>query len=309
MEDGDHLLVAVDQINYSMSESTIHLVPFKPKHVPYPNAMSFSDLALSRRLERAEGTASAQYAEARRRIFPDSGAEWIEVAGAYAVFDGINSPVTQSFGLGIFEDLSPSQLDVIEQFFSDHGAPVFHEVSPFAGVAALDLLCKRGYRPIELSNVLYRPVEPAASEGHSPISVRVISPEETQLWTNVSARGWAHEHPELHDFLLQVGAISAARDQSLCFLAELDGKPGAAGMLCLHQGVALFAGSATVPELRHRGLQTALLHERMRYAFEQGCDLAMMVAQPGTESQRNAERKGFRIAYTRTKWHLPSPVL
>lgn len=93
------------------------------------------------------------------------------------------------------------------------------------------------------------------------------------------------------------------------FLAELDGKPGAAGVLCVHQGVALFGGSATIPELRHRGLQTALLHERMRYAFEQGCDLAMMVAQPGTESQRNAERKGFRIAYTRTKWHLPSPAL
>ena len=271
--------------------------------------MSFSDLALSRRLERAEGTASAQYAEARRRLFPDSGAEWIEVAGAYAIFDGIDSPITQTFGLGIFEDLGPDQLDVIEQFFSDHGAPVFHEVSPFAGVAALDLLCKRGYRPIELSSVLFRLVQPTVSEHPSAITVRIIDSEETQLWTDVSARGWAHEHPELREFLLEVGAISAARDQSLCFLAELDGKPGAAGVLCLHQGVALFAGSATVPELRRRGLQTALLHERMRYAFEQGCDLAMMVAQPGTESQRNAERKGFRIAYTRTKWHLPSPAL
>jgi hypothetical protein len=30
----------------------------------------------------------------------------------------------------------------------------------------------------------------------------------------------------------------------------------------------------------------------------------MMVAWPGTESQRNAERHGFRIAYTRTKWQL-----
>jgi hypothetical protein len=30
----------------------------------------------------------------------------------------------------------------------------------------------------------------------------------------------------------------------------------------------------------------------------------MMVAAAGGESQRNAERKGFRIAYTRTKWQL-----
>jgi hypothetical protein len=44
----------------------------------------------------------------------------------------------------------------------------------------------------------------------------------------------------------------------------------------------------------------------MRYAFDHGCDLAMMVVVPGSDSQRNAERKGFRIAYTRTKWQLCS---
>jgi GNAT superfamily N-acetyltransferase len=146
---------------------------------------------------------------------------------------------------------------------------------------------------------------PAEKQSH--IRVRVIGPEEAQLWTDVSARGWAHEHPELLDFLLQLGPISTAREQSLCFLAELDDKPGAAGVLCLHQGVALFGSSATVPELRGRGLQTALLDERMRYAFDHGCDLAMMAALPGSDSQRNAERQGFRIAYTRTKWRLYSP--
>ena len=274
----------------------------------YHIAMPFSDLALSRRLERAEGHASAQYAEARRRLFPDSGAEWAECAGAYAVFDGVDSPITQSFGLGIFAELSPAVLDKIERFFLDHKAPVLHEVSPLAGVAAMDLLCTRNYRPIELSNVLYRPVEPSTTDHPSHVSVRVIGPQEAQLWTDISARGWAHEHPELLDFLVHLGAVSAAREQSLCFLAELDDKPGAAGVLCLHQGVALFGGSATVPELRRRGLQTALLHERMRYAFDHGCDLAMMVAQPGSDSQRNAERKGFCIAYTRTKWRLCSPV-
>ena len=29
---------------------------------------------------------------------------------------------------------------------------------------------------------------------------------------------------------------------------------------------------------------------------------------PGSESHRNAERRGFRIAYTRIKWHLPDPA-
>jgi GNAT superfamily N-acetyltransferase len=265
--------------------------------------MLFSDLELSRRLERAEGHACAGFAKARNRLFPESGAAWMECAGAVAVFDGVDSPVTQSFGLGIFEKLSPATLDVMERFFLDRGAPVFHEVSPLAGVSALDLLCVRGYRPVEISSVLYRPVEKRAP-AHVGITVRVIGPEEAPLWADISARGWAHEHPELLPFLVQLGAIAAARKDSPCFLAELDGKPGAAGVLSIHEGVALFAGSSTIPELRRRGLQAALLEERMRYAFDHGCDLAMMVAGAATNSQRNAERKGFRIAYTRTKWRL-----
>lgn len=268
--------------------------------------MLFSDLSLSRRLERAEGHASAQFAEARHRLFPGSGAEWIESAGAYAVFDGVDSPVTQTFGLGIFEQTTPAALDAIESFFRDHGAPVFHEVSPFAGVSTFDLLSRRNYRPIEISNVLCMPVERPTTDLPPDTRVRVIGRDEEQLWTDISMRGWAHEHPELRDFLLEIGTISSAREQSPCFLAEVDGKPGAAGVLCLHEGVALFGGSATVPELRRRGLQTALLYERMRYAVDHGCDLAMIAVQPGSDSQRNAERKGFRIAYTRTKWKLYS---
>ena len=34
----------------------------------------------------------------------------------------------------------------------------------------------------------------------------------------------------------------------------------------------------------------------------------MIVAQPGSGSQRNAERNGFRIAYTRTKWRLVDEI-
>ena len=118
--------------------------------------MPFSDLALSRRLERAEGHASAQFAIARRRLFPASDSEWREYFGTYAVFDGIDSPITQTFGLGLFQELTAASLDVIERFFLDRGAPVLHEVSPLAGVAALDLLCARNYRPVEISSVLYR---------------------------------------------------------------------------------------------------------------------------------------------------------
>jgi GNAT superfamily N-acetyltransferase len=266
--------------------------------------MLFSDLGLARRLERAEGRACAGFAGAQRELHPDSGAEWIECAGALAVFNGVDSPVTQSFGLGLFEELTPASLNQIERFFFDRSTPAVHEVSPLVGVAAMDLLCTRNYKPVEISSVLYRSVEMPADEAPGNVRARVIGENERDRWADISARGWSSEYPEMLDTIRAFGAIAAARPDSACFLAELDGVPGAAGVLSLDDGVALFGGSATVPELRRRGLQSALLHERMRYASGQGCDLAMIVAAAGSESQRNAERKGFRIAYTRTKWQL-----
>ncbi len=63
----------------------------------------FSDLHLSRRLERAEAQGNLEFVEARASVEPESGARWTEVAGCYAMFDGVESPLTQTFGLGLFE--------------------------------------------------------------------------------------------------------------------------------------------------------------------------------------------------------------
>lgn len=271
--------------------------------------MVFADLGLARRLERAEGFACAQFASARRKFFPEGGSAWMMRAGTDVVFDGVDGPTTQTFGLGLFEELTPELLDEIEGFFFERGTAAVHEVCPLAGVRALDLLCARGYRPCEVSNVLYRSVEAPPVEGRESaagdgIQVRVIEEDEAELWGAVSARGWTHEHPELEEFVREMGTLCVAREASPCFLAEIGGVAGAAGGLTLREGVALFGGAATVPEMRRRGLQGALLRERMRFAAEAGCDLAMMVAEAGSNSQRNAERIGFRVAYTRVKWRL-----
>lgn len=266
--------------------------------------MIFADAALARRLEAAEGYACAQFAEARKRLSAECSSVWMKLAGATVVFDGVDAPTTQTFGLGLYEELTPHDLEEIERFFLERGAEVMHEVCPFSGAATLDLLCARGYRPFEISNVMYRSVDPGSDSLPGDIQVRIVDQGEAQLWSDISARGWTHDHPEFEEFVREMGAVCVAREQSPCFLAEIDGKAGAAGTLILHGGVALFGGAATVPELRRRGLQAALLQARMHYAVEHGCDLAMMVAEAGSNSQRNAERKGFRVAYTRLKWKL-----
>jgi len=98
--------------------------------------------------------------------------------------------------------------------------------------------------------------------------------------------------------------LERAEATSSARFVELRGRPIATAALAIHDGVAHFAGASTIPEGRRQGAQLALLDARMRYAAQRGCDLALMGAAPGCGSQRNAERHGFRIAYTRIKWRL-----
>jgi hypothetical protein len=90
----------------------------------------FADLTLSRRLERAEALANARIVEARARLFPDSGSTWIEVAGARAMYDGASAPSTQTFGLGLSQPATDADLDAIEAFYTERGAPVFSRGEP-----------------------------------------------------------------------------------------------------------------------------------------------------------------------------------
>jgi len=267
----------------------------------------FSDLDLARRLEKAEARANAEFVETRARLFPDIGAEWIEVAGAYAMFDGATSLLTQTFGLGLFQEITNVEMDALESFFRERGAPVFHEVSPLASEKLLPLLGERGYRPVELTSVMFRPVSRDAGDlpapGNDQISVRVIGEDEHELWARTAARGWS-EFTEFADQIYELSVVGAQRESGRSFLAELEGQPIATGAMSICEGVALLAGASTVPEGRRRGAQLALLASRLGFAIEQGCDIAMMCAQPGSASQRNAERHGFRIAYTRIKWRL-----
>ena len=267
--------------------------------------MIYSDIELSRKLERTEARANADFVETRARLQPESGAAWIEVGGAYAMFDGVESPLTQTFGLGIFEEATPQHLERLEAFFTERGAPVFHEVSPMTDPSLLTLLSERGYRPIELTSVMYRELGGETPVKRNPeITTRVVDDAEADVWAETAAAGWAAEFEGLGEFMLALGKITSRTKSSKPFLAEFEGKPIAAGGFGIYDDVCILAGASTVPEFRNRGAQNALLAARLRYAAEQGCQLAIMGAAPGSQSQQNAQKNGFNIAYTRIKWQL-----
>ena len=268
----------------------------------------FADIKLARRLERTEAQGNIDFIDARTEAFPDYGAKWTEVAGTFAMFDGPGSPLTQTFGLGMFQPITAEELDTVEEFFFSRGAEVFHEVCPLADPSTFTLLNERRYHPVEFSNVLYRPISPDLRlhvRFKGAIKIRVLEKNESELWARTAFDGW-REFTEVADFMRDLGQVTA-RSRATSFLAELESDPIGTGALTIAGDVALLAGASTVPAARRQGVQLALLETRLRYAAQQGCTVAMMVALPGSGSQRNAERHGFRIAYTRTKWHLSRP--
>lgn len=207
-------------------------------------------------------------------------------------------------GLSLARRLERAEACANAAFFAERGADVVHEVAPLAGPAVLALLASRGYVPIEHTTVMHRPLTRASLAGPSTpsaLATRRIGHEELDAWAETSVQGWG-ESPELAAFMREFGTITGRSRGVSCFVAELESRMVATGALAMHGGVALLAGASTIPAFRGRGAQTALLEARLAYAAGHGCDLAMMGAAPGSTSQTNAERQGFRIAYTRLKW-------
>lgn len=262
----------------------------------------FADAPLARRLETTEGYGNAAFIDAQARREPYSGAIRTTIAGTLVMFAGVGSPITQTFCLGMHERPSEKDFSTIERFFTSRGSPVFHEVCPHAGADLYATLAGRGYKPIELSNVMYQPIDASTVLTVNPrLRVRPVEASEADWYGTVAARGWS-EMPEVLSFIQ--GFARSSVEVATCFVAELEGQAIATAALFMHEHVALLAGASTVPEGRRNGAQLALLDARLRLAVARGCDLAMMVAAPGSASQRNAERNGFRVAYTRTKWQL-----
>lgn len=264
-----------------------------------------TDRALARRLERCEGHANAAFVETRARLEPESGACMRAIGDALAMFDGVGSPITQTFGLGLDGAPEAPVLDALEDFFFSRGADVNHETSPLADASLPALLQDRGYRAIEYTSVLVASPASLVVDRVAPgVVARPIRGDEVDRWAATSGAGWG-ETPELAGFIEGFGRVGAQAPNSVPFIAEIDGEAAGAAMMSITDGVALLAGASTIPAFRRRGVQAALLAARIAHAQAAGCELVMMGAAPGSTSQCNAERRGLRMAYTRVKWHRP----
>jgi GNAT superfamily N-acetyltransferase len=255
------------------------------------DAMTFRDAALARRLEAAEA------ANAKGCTAWPPGSAVLDVGGGCAIFVGAGSPLSQAVGIGLNGPVGAPDLDQLAEFFHSRGAPVSIDLCPLADPGLLPALGTRGYRPTEFSNVLVKRL--AAAEIVLTPRVRRALAGERDLWSHTVGSGFFDQH-ELTGEEMDVGRAIFGMPGAMCWLAVAEtGEPAGGGALAVRDGLATLFADSTIPLFRRGGLHYELIAARLNEAMARGCDLATAGTQPGSASQRNYERMGFEVVYTR----------
>jgi ribosomal protein S18 acetylase RimI-like enzyme len=263
--------------------------------------MQFVDKALARRFEAVEEMVQVFYARVLRKKRPEMNASEEEICGGHMVFAGLGSPIGRATGLGLDRPFTAQDLDQVEEFYRSRKAPSQVDLCPLHDPSVFELFQERGYAIAELNNVLHRKLDPEERFSDSPAG-GVIRPgtlrDADEAGALVERAFFPDGAPEPYRGLL---APLYQMEGALVFVANVGETMAACavGLAVPPHRVVGMLGAGTLNEYRGRGLQTALLCARMAAAAKCGYEYAVVVTQGGTTSQRNCERLGFRVSYSK----------
>ena len=165
--------------------------------------------------------------------------------------------------MGLYGPVTSADVDRVEEFYRSRGVPCEIVVSPLADRSLLEVLAPRGYRITEFNSVLIRRleanelVEPATGitvERVTEATAAALGPRDCQGICGIrpaarkSLRGLCHRCPT----------------RSAFWRGWMDNPPGERwAPSCGEAGIAALFGTATLPEFRRRGVQTALINRRL----------------------------------------------
>jgi hypothetical protein len=256
-----------------------------------PDSAIFADAALARRLETAEAL------NARFCTASPPGAAFLDIAGGCGIFVGADSPLTQAVGLGLNGSVSESEVNALEIFFRSRGAKVSIDLCPLADPGLLEILGRRGYRATQFNNVLVKRI--AGTGIVLAPRVRRAVAGEGDLWSHTVGRGFFDQR-DLTTAEMDVGRAIFAMAGAQCYLAvSAGGEPAGGGAMAVRDGLATLFADSTIADFRRQGFHRELIDARLNEAIALGCDSATASTLPGSTSQRNFERLGFEVAYTK----------
>lgn len=219
----------------------------------------FCDTGLAARIERVEARLMAECAAAAH---VDTAGFVRSVAGGVACFAEEGSPFNKVAGLGFGDVPSAADLDEVENAFAAHGAAVQVELAHLADPAIGVLLTGRGYRLESFENVLGLTLDGDYERATPPgIVVRPSGDEEFDRWLDVVADGVAHPDTQglpWHEEFPRETYLRAERQSAAAgvrrYVALRDGVFAGGAGLRVSEGIAHFAGAATIPAHRRRGV-------------------------------------------------------
>jgi hypothetical protein len=204
------------------------------------------------------------------------------------------------FGLTVEErDAIPAIVD----FYAEHGASPVFELNPYSippywvEPNVFPTLVRCGFSQGAFHQLLYAIPTLDCPPMPPQLTIRGVGPGDADDVAQIYEQVWGES-----------GAVRVllGHPRFRCYIADVDGIPAALGILHIADGVGSMANGLTVPTLRGRGCQTALLYQRMVDAAQLECDLLASQCMPGVTSQNNQLRVGFHIAGSKTWWvHNP----
>lgn len=224
----------------------------------------------------------------------------LEINGGAACFSGFDSFLSQVVGWGFATcpKLFKTELEIIETFYKSlNHSRVDIELCPFVGNKLAVYLSERGYRVSELNSVSVFDLkhQDVKSQSSRAYLIREVDDSELDDWSRRVAAGFGY--PEAREQFLHY--IKA--DGVTAFAAFDAGNIIAGATIAMHGDVCDLGVTSTLPSYRGKGLQKDLLMARLNYARQHGLFVATVTTEPGTISDLNIQKSGFRTAYTRIK--------
>lgn len=227
----------------------------------------------------------------------------MEINGGAACFSGFDSFFSQVIGWGFItkpKDLK-TEIERIEDFYRslDHQR-VDIELCPYAGQRLFSFLSQRGYRISELNNISVLDLTGwKLAEGmQDDLMIKEVETAEFNEWAKKIAIGFGY--PEAQD---QFSHYISAKGITT-FAVYDQGHIVAGATIAMHGSVCDLGVTSVMPAYRARGLQKKLIETRLYVAQQNGMEIATVTTEPGTISDLNVQKSGFRSAYTRIKMTL-----
>lgn len=209
-------------------------------------------------------------------------------------------------GAGMSDAAGDVDLPGLVAWYAEVGAEPRVELSDRARTPFVDALRAHGFGVLAVILLLARDVRPgdAALDPGAPEGIRIerLDPADTrrcEAMARVLVSAFTPDGQPVRDDDVTVNLTGLVHPGQVTFVALAGDHPVGGGMVDIDGHAATLYGGAVDRAWRRRGVQTALLRARVRWAAEAGARVVGTGTVSGGPTHRNGAREGFGIIGSR----------